>query len=86
MKKRFSIRYKLILIFGFLIVTALTIESVLAVHTARKVLKRICWIRRMIQPKYWTAELSSGFNCLKVLPRCRHYKVPNYRILKRQYC
>ena len=35
MKKRFSIRYKLILIFGFLIVTALTIESVLAVHTAR---------------------------------------------------
>ena len=36
MKKRFSIRYKLILIFGFLIVTALTIESVLAVHTARK--------------------------------------------------
>ena len=36
MKKRFSIRYKLILIFGFLIALATTIEGLLAVHTARK--------------------------------------------------
>ena len=36
MKKRFSIRYKLILIFGFLIALATTIEGLLAVYTARK--------------------------------------------------
>ena len=36
MKKRFSIRYKLILIFGLLIALATTIEGLLAVHTARK--------------------------------------------------
>ena len=36
MKKRFSLRYKLILIFGFLIALATTIEGLLAVYTARK--------------------------------------------------
>ena len=36
MKKRFSIRYKLISIFGLLILTAGVVESLLAVHTARK--------------------------------------------------
>ena len=36
MKKRFSLRYKLILIFGLLIVFASTIEGLLAVRTARK--------------------------------------------------
>jgi len=36
MKKRFSLRYKLILIFGLLIAAASTIEIVLAVRTARK--------------------------------------------------
>jgi len=36
MKKRFSIRYKLILIFGLLIALASTIEGLLAVRTARK--------------------------------------------------
>ena len=36
MKKRFSIRYKLIIIFGLLILTAGVIESLLAVHSARK--------------------------------------------------
>ena len=36
MKKRFSLRYKLILIFGLLIVLASTIEGLLAVRTARK--------------------------------------------------
>ena len=36
MKKRFSIRYKLIIIFGLLILTAGVIESLLAVRTARK--------------------------------------------------
>ena len=36
MKKRFSLRYKLILIFGLLIVLASTIEGFLAVRTARK--------------------------------------------------
>ena len=36
MKKRFSIRYKLILIFGLLIALASSIEGLLAVRTARK--------------------------------------------------
>ena len=36
MKKRFSIRYKLIIIFGLLIALASTIEGLLAVNTARK--------------------------------------------------
>ncbi|MGP1432621.1 MAG: methyl-accepting chemotaxis protein [Treponema sp.] len=36
MKKRFSLRYKLILIFGLLIALASTIEGFLAVRTARK--------------------------------------------------
>ena len=36
MKQRFSIRYKLILIFGLLIALATTIEGLLAVYTARK--------------------------------------------------
>jgi len=36
LKKRFSIRYKLIIIFGLLILTAGIIESLLAVRTARK--------------------------------------------------
>ena len=36
MKKHFSLRYKLILIFGLLIVLATTIEGLLAVNTARK--------------------------------------------------
>ena len=36
MKKRFSIRYKLIIIFGFLVALASFIEGVLAVRTARK--------------------------------------------------
>ena len=36
MKKRFSLRYKLILIFGFLILTAGLIEGFLAIRTARK--------------------------------------------------
>ena len=36
MNKRFSLRYKLILIFGFLIALATTIEGLLAVYTARK--------------------------------------------------
>ena len=36
MKKRFSLRYKLILIFGLLIALASTIEGLLAVRTARK--------------------------------------------------
>jgi len=36
MKKRFSLRYKLILIFGLLIALASSVEGVLAVRTARK--------------------------------------------------
>lgn len=36
MKKRFSLRYKLILIFGLLIAAASIVEIVLAVRTARK--------------------------------------------------
>ena len=36
MKKRFSLRYKLIIIFGLLILAAGLIEGILAVHTARK--------------------------------------------------
>ena len=36
MKKRFSLRFKLILIFGLLIALASTIEGLLAVRTARK--------------------------------------------------
>ena len=36
MKKRFSLRYKLIIIFGALILTAGLIEGFLAVRTARK--------------------------------------------------
>ena len=36
MKKRFSLRYKLILIFGFLILTAGLIEGFLAIRTTRK--------------------------------------------------
>ena len=36
MKKRFSLRYKLILIFGLLIAIASSIEGILAVRTARK--------------------------------------------------
>jgi len=36
MKKRFSLRYKLIIIFGMLIAAASTVEIVLAVRTARK--------------------------------------------------
>ena len=36
MKKRFSIRYKLILIFGLLIATASLVEGLLAIHTAHK--------------------------------------------------
>ena len=59
MKKRFSIRYKLILIFGFLIVTALTIESVLAVHTARKaVIKNI--EAHLLDKAHDTAEILDG--------------------------
>ena len=36
MKKRFSMRNKLLIIFGFLIAAATIIEGVLAVQTARK--------------------------------------------------
>ena len=36
MKKRFSLRYKLIIIFGLLIALASTIEGLLAVRIARK--------------------------------------------------
>ena len=36
MKKRFSLRYKLILIFGLLILVAGFIEGLLAIRTARK--------------------------------------------------
>ena len=36
MKKRFSLRYKLISIFGILILLAGVIESLLALHSARK--------------------------------------------------
>ena len=36
LKKRFSLRYKLILVFGLLILTAGAIESLLAIHSARK--------------------------------------------------
>ena len=35
-KKRFSLRYKLILIFGLLVFAASAIEALLAVHTARQ--------------------------------------------------
>ena len=36
MRKRFLLRYKLIIIFGTLILTAGVIEGLLAIHTARK--------------------------------------------------
>ena len=36
MKKRFSLRYKLILIFGLLVAIASLVEGVLAIRTARK--------------------------------------------------
>ena len=36
MKQRFSIRYKLILIFGLLIALASSVEGLLAIRTARK--------------------------------------------------
>lgn len=36
MKKRFSLRYKLILIFGLLVAMASLVEGILAVQTARK--------------------------------------------------
>ena len=36
MRKRFSIRFKLILIFGLLIAIASLVEGLLAIHTARK--------------------------------------------------
>ena len=36
MKKRFSLRYKLMIIFGLLIALASSIEGLLAVRTARK--------------------------------------------------
>ncbi|WP_149553963.1 methyl-accepting chemotaxis protein [Treponema pectinovorum] len=36
MKKRFSLRYKLIILFGFLIAASSTVESLLAVFSARK--------------------------------------------------
>ncbi|MGI5089635.1 HAMP domain-containing protein [Treponema vincentii] len=59
MKKRFSIRYKLIIIFGFLIVAALTIESVLAVHTARKaVIEKI--EAHLLDKVHDTAEILDG--------------------------
>lgn len=59
MKKRFSIRYKLILIFGFLIVIALTIESVLAVRTARKAVIEKIEVH-LLDKVHDTAEILDG--------------------------
>jgi len=59
MKKRFSIRYKLILIFGLLIVAALAIESALAVYTARKaVMEKI--EAHLLDKVHDTAEILDG--------------------------
>ena len=56
MKKRFSIRYKLIIIFGLLIAAASTIEIVLAVRTARKAVTEKVETH-LIDKATYTAEL-----------------------------
>lgn len=59
MKKRFSLRYKLILIFGLLIALASTIEGILAVRTARKaVIEKIQ--THLIDKATDTAEIIDG--------------------------
>ena len=56
MKKRFSLRYRLIIIFGLLIVAASTIEIVLAVRTARKAVTEKVETH-LIDKATYTAEL-----------------------------
>ncbi len=56
MKKHFSLRYKLILIFGLLIAAASTIEIVLAVRTARKAVTEKVETH-LIDKATYTAEL-----------------------------
>ena len=56
MKKRFSLRYKLIIIFGALIIAASTIEIVLAVRTARKAVTEKVETH-LIDKATYTAEL-----------------------------
>ena len=59
MKKRFSLRYKLILIFGLLIAIASSIEGILAVRTARKaVIEKI--EAHLIDKANDTAEIIDG--------------------------
>ena len=59
MKKRFSIRYKLIIIFGFLILTAGLTEGVLAIRTARKaVTEKVA--THLIDKATDTAEILDG--------------------------
>ena len=59
MKKRFSLRFKLVIIFSLLIAAASIVESILAVHTARKaVIKKI--ETHLIDKVQDTAEVIDG--------------------------
>ena len=59
MKKRFSLRYKLVIIFSLLIAAASIVESILAVHTARKaVIEKI--ETHLIDKVQDTAEVIDG--------------------------
>ena len=61
MKKRFSLRYKLIIIFGLLVSVASLVEGILAVRTARKaVIEKI--EAHLIHKATDTAEVSDGKN------------------------
>ena len=59
MSKKFSIKSKLILIFGLLVATAISIEGVLAIHTARKAITAQVE-EQLINKATDTAEIING--------------------------
>ena len=89
MKKRFSMRNKLLIIFGLLVALATITEGLLAIRTARKaVIEKI--ETHLTDKATDTAEIidrrvTAFGSTLRVSPRCRYYGVTKHRMWKRRY-
>ena len=88
MKKRFSLRYKLIIIFGLLIFIAGFIEALLAIRAARKAVTEKVETH-LIDKATDVAEIIDGrvdsfFQFLKELPAHRYCAIPPFRIGKKR--
>ena len=89
MKKRFSLRYKLIFIFGLLVAIASLVEGLLAVRTAHKAVTEKIEAHLMDKAGD-VAEIIEGrvtafFNFLMGLPVCRFLSTMRFRTMKNSH-